>query len=79
MTGDTPRTDGDLDLPKEPIPVAVLTGFLGSGKTTLLDARPDDDHRSRRVRITRGLDRALFEDARRAVNERTPRESATPG
>ena len=75
MIGDT----DDLDLPKEPIPVAVLTGFLGSGKTTLLDAGPDDDRRSRLVFITRGLDRALFEDSLRAFNERTPRDSPTPG
>ena len=26
----------DLDIPDEPLPVAVLTGFLGSGKTTVL-------------------------------------------
>ncbi len=38
----------------------------------LLDAWPDDDRRSR-------LDRALFEDSLRAFNERTPRDSATPG
>ena len=164
MTGDT----DDLDLPEEPIPVAVLTGFLGSGKTTqlnrllahpdmgetavivnefgeigldhllvesggedtvllnsgclcctvrgdlietmrrlfkrrarrevpaftrlavettgladpapaLLDAWPDGDRRSRLVFITRGLDRALFEDSLRAFNEPGPRDSATPG
>ncbi len=40
MTADA----GELELPGEPIPVAVLTGFLGSGKTTLLNhllAHPD--------------------------------------
>jgi len=45
----------------------------------LLDAWPDDDRRSRLVFITRGLDRALFEDLLRAFNERTPRDSAVPG
>ncbi len=75
MTGD----GDDLDLPKEPIPLAVLTGSLGSGKTTLLDAGPDDDRRSRLVFITRGLDRALFEDSLRAFNEPGPRDSAMPG
>jgi G3E family GTPase len=45
----------------------------------LFDAWPDDDRRSRLVFITRGLDRALFEDSLRAFNERTPRDSATPG
>jgi G3E family GTPase len=45
----------------------------------LLDAWPDDDRRSRLVFITRGLDRALFEDSLRAFNEPGPREPATPG
>ena len=47
--------------------------------SALLDAWPDDDHRSRLVFITRGLDRALFEDSLRAFNEPGPRDSATPG
>ncbi len=45
----------------------------------LLDAWPDDDRRSRLVFITRGLDRALFEDSLRAFNEPGPRNSAMPG
>ena len=44
-----------------------------------LDAWPDAERRSRLVFITRGLDRALFDDSLRAFNERTPRDSAAPG
>ncbi len=44
-----------------------------------LDAWPDGDRRSRQAFITRGLDRALFEDSLRAFNEAVQRDPATPG
>ena len=62
--------DPDIDLPEEPLPVSVLTGFLGSGKTTLLKHLLADPAMEETAVIVNefgeiGLDHILVENPRR--------------